>query len=113
MQENLPVIGAVFHKNRDQLLTNKSVVKLNNWYNSNTFRMLIYQQLLYICKAKNLSLNGNNPTHLKNPYFKGFCSSRFAIDSQKQDALLFTAEHLLVYVSIVGYSAMIIVGSYL
>lgn len=44
--------------------------------------------------------SGNNPTHLKNPYFKGFYSSRFAIDSnmtaKNQDALLFTAEHLLV-----------------
>ena len=43
--------------------------------------------------------SGNNPTHLKTPYFKGFYSSRFAIDSnmtaKNQDALLFTAEHLL------------------
>ena len=44
--------------------------------------------------------SGNNPTLLKTPDFKGFYSSRFAIDSimtaKNQDALLFTAEHLLV-----------------
>lgn len=44
--------------------------------------------------------SGNNPTPLKAPDFKGFYSSRFAIDSnmtaKNQDALLFTAEHLLV-----------------
>ena len=38
------------------------------------------------------------PTPLKTPDFKGFYSSRFAIDSnmtaKNQDALLFTAEHL-------------------
>ena len=38
-------------------------------------------------------------TPLKAPDFKGFYSSRFAIDSnmtaKNQDALLFTAEHLL------------------
>ena len=42
--------------------------------------------------------SGNNPTLLKTPDFKGFYSSRFAIDSnmtaKNQDALLFTAEHL-------------------
>jgi len=46
-------------------------------------------------------LSGNNPTLLKTPDFKGFYSSRFAIDSNMtakniEDALLFTAEHLLV-----------------
>ena len=49
--------------------------------------------------GKNLKASGNNPTHLKTPDFKGFYSSRFAIDSnmtaKNQDALLFTAEHLL------------------
>ena len=45
--------------------------------------------------------SGNNPTPLKTPDFKGFYSSRFAIDSNMtakniEDALLFTAEHLFI-----------------
>jgi hypothetical protein len=49
-----------FLKNRDQLLTNKSPVKENNWYNSTTSRMLIYQQLPHIHEAKNMPSSGNN-----------------------------------------------------
>ena len=50
-------------------------------------------------RSRPAQLSGNNPTPLKTPDFKGFYSSRFAIDSnmtaKNQDALLFTAEHLL------------------
>ena len=49
-----------FLKNCDQLLTNKSPVKENNWYNSTTSRMLIYQQPLHIYKAKNPPSSGSN-----------------------------------------------------
>jgi len=62
--------------------------------------MPVHQQPPHIHKAKILPSNGNEPTPLKTPGFKGFYSSRFAIDSNmtanNQDALLFTAEHLLV-----------------
>ena len=63
--------------------------------------MLIYQQPLHIHEAQKTPSSGNNPTLLKTPDFKGFYSSRFAIDSnmtaKNQDALLFTAEHLFCY----------------
>ena len=42
------------------------------------------------------------PTPLKAPDFKGFYSSHFAIEgntTEKQDALLFTAEHLFALLS--------------
>ena len=47
-------------RNGDQLLTNKSLVKENNWYNSTTSALLIYQQPPHIHEAKNLPSNGNN-----------------------------------------------------
>ena len=53
-----------------------------------------------ICPLENEAIYLDSPTLLKTPDFKGFYSSRFAIDSnmtaKSQDALLFTAEHLLV-----------------
>ena len=62
--------------------------------------MLLHQLILHIHKAKKPPSSGSNPTPLKTPDFKGFYGSRFAIDSimtaKNQDALLFTAEHLLV-----------------
>lgn len=39
-------------------MTNKSLVKQNNWYNSTTFRMQLYQQLLHIYKAQNPPSSG-------------------------------------------------------
>lgn len=57
---------ALFYpQNHDQLLTNKSPVKENNWYNSTTFRMLIHQQPLHIYKAKNPPSSGNNNAHFQ------------------------------------------------
>ena len=63
--------------------------------------MLLYQQPLHIYKAKIPPSSGNNPTPLKTPDFKGFYSSRFAIDSRmtakNQDALLFTSKPFSVF----------------
>ena len=52
-------IAPYLPKNCDQLLTNKSPVKQNNWYNSTTSRMLIYQQPLHIYKAQKPPSSGN------------------------------------------------------
>mgnify|MGYP006380447945 CR=1 FL=1 len=71
--------------------------------------MLGYQQPPHIYEAKIPPSSGNNPTPLKTPDFKGFYSSRFAIDSNMtakniEDALLFTAEHLFYAFSQFGFS---------